>query len=465
MRSFFTYRPNISFRDNEHKNKSKELSHFIYFLKQFPKNEIWRFFVERDKYRHDRELLRSCHFSLYGTNDEDEFVMEEKLKERTIQELYDVNIHDPVILKNYRQLNWDNKKKFNIFDVIKNYKAWLGFEQNEPEYLKHVINGFCTCLDAITDNKDLSLDFIKSLHKKCTEKVKNINASPGKLREKEIRWGVTGFDTKDGIKENMQLMQNAKNKYGEHGIYFKTYSINEWINVIDLDDYEEKSDTGNEKDDIETDNKKNLDDAWNDFSNELSKNRYVYYCAINKNKETLEKICNDLIENLNKSLSEPHTEDEKLKIIFTFMKEFVLHHPFNDGVGRTLSMILTQYLLMKENLLPFIIHNSNIIPGHSVEQLIDEYKRGKKEMEEILGNPNYFDKTNSTDEKTIQLFEIQTSKLLQESDKNEKKYFLNCIKIYEKQKNKLLEKLNTFSIDEQNETSNDSKFTTKKNNK
>ncbi|AWN75222.1 hypothetical protein [Legionella anisa] len=53
---------------------------------------------------------------------------------------------------------------------------------------------------------------------------------------------------------------------------------------------------------------------------------------------------------------------------------------YDDGVGHTYSMLLLQYLLMRENLMPVLLTDSNMIPGLSVQQLVDEYLKAEKEM-------------------------------------------------------------------------------------
>lgn len=130
------------------------------------------------------------------------------------------------------------------------------------------------------------------------------------------------------------------------------------------------------------------DTLWNAQGNFL-----VEHCEGGHVKENIHEILNKIgeqqISELETQLTQAKNTGGKLTAIFSYLKHAVLLHPFQDGVGRTYSMLLLQFLLMRENLLPIIIHNSNVIPGYSVQELVNEYVRAEDEMEKILQNPAY----------------------------------------------------------------------------
>jgi len=144
--------------------------------------------------------------------------------------------------------------------------------------------------------------------------------------------------------------------------------------------------------------------------------------------EFLKNISTQLILDLETSLNEAYSKEQKLIAIFTYLKHAVLHHIFTDGVGRTFSMLLLQYLLLRENLLPILIINSNIIPGKSVKELVDEYYRAEREMEIILKDPSYINNSRLADPN------IDTNTLYSKLTHSEKEVFDASLNVYRETK-------------------------------
>lgn len=104
----------------------------------------------------------------------------------------------------------------------------------------------------------------------------------------------------------------------------------------------------------------------------------------------------------------------------------VLFHPFDDGVGRTYSMLLMQYLLMREHLMPVIFEDSNMIPGLSVEQLVIEYLRAEKEMGLVLKDPSYITGSKFSSPN------VDSDSLLNSQDSEHQAMFQNCLNLLKK---------------------------------
>ncbi|WP_454785042.1 hypothetical protein [Legionella sp. WA2024007413] len=368
-------------------NKEKNKAH--YFLQNFPCIELWRFFVERSRYD-DRQFsydlliksLEDIKINFHGAYRilKREEIME-YLETVKLNELYQLATRGFSIF-NLSLLNliihffkFEEQDQQLLKDYIEMRRAWTGFEQSEPGYMLGMAHGFAFILKNLHQADALDIEFIKSLHASCTAGVKNLFTI---VREGEFRknslvgWALDSKqNTFDGIFEILLYMQTPECK----GLSFIDKSGKVIASTRDKDfDPREKA--------VLIWDMLKQDQVINIRCSEMDE-------KIVDVERYLNEVCHSHLMTYKKEISESNSKREKLTAIFKFIKYMVLHHPFPDGVGRTLSMLLTFYLLMVNNLLPVILKNSNNIPGWSVKEMVEEYLSLENEMKEVLRNPSY----------------------------------------------------------------------------
>lgn len=409
----------------KNENLSTE-NNFKRFLENYPEKEFWRFFVERDRYDRRESLYHILYQKLNKVSLEDAKkisvqIIEDNVSSLTIGNIYEVvtdmdDIQTLEALDNHFHLK--NRKAEILGDVINRNQGWVGFEDNEPGYLTNITNAFNYILKNSVDKKKLDLDFIKEIHKLATQNVKNMleGTTPGEFRKNNARWDINQVgDSLDGLKENMDYLKTLELEWNNPGILIYTR---------DSDKIVKRFNTFITKD--------TQDLAAAIWSLVKPENEVYYHTTdatkIDTSKDFLTIVSNRLLDELDKALIAAHSKEEKLTAIFTYLKRSVLHHVFDDGVGRTFSMLLLQYLLIKEDLLPVLIKNSNFIPGLSVKELVDEYLRAEKEMELILKDPDYI---NSKD---IVEKNVNSDDLLKSLPQHEQDMFLENLAAYKNTK-------------------------------
>ncbi|MGQ3892613.1 hypothetical protein [Legionella sp. CNM-4043-24] len=383
------------------------------FFSRFPKQEFWRFFIERIRYDLRPFVYRES-FKIMGGKETVElsaiksFVKQFRMRVRDLSSCGASFAADAISL-----FHAEDKMDDLVFDILESGSyglGWINFEQSEPGYLKHVTEGFCFILDNLSTDAPLTNDFIKKLHEICTRDVKNmLEQVPGQFRTEIVSWSMTRtFDSLCGLTESITHLQLVEQKYQFPGTNLATKPKNGSVKCY-------SSFVGHDP---------------RELANELMesvKNGGLVSYYTNEQPSTnnfLNDVTEHLLNELNSSLNKAATEKDKLKSIFTFIKYTVLHHPFTDGVGRTYSMILLQYLLMKEKLLPFLIVNSNIIPGFSVDELIECYLKGKEEMKRILNDPSYISSADFFDPN------VSTEDILEKAPEKFKTLFQECLTVW-----------------------------------
>ncbi len=354
------------------------------FFNYFPEKEFWRFFVERSRYDFRTELYRKLFAKMNGVSEESAKIIpvseiEECVKDITVGQVYELadklNDHEALTALN-NLFHAQNRKSERITSLFNQHQAWLGFEDNEPGYLLNVTKGFCLVVQHVMSNEPLTLEFIKELHKTSTQEVKNmLEQKSGEFRSYGASWQMDSkLDSLEGLTETIDYLKSVEKKMGIAGLD---------ISILSKDGNENISSF------LTEDTHLLATRIWN----QLKDGAIIYYNSREKtaldSSKFLHSVCSDHILELEEALKHFDSKQGKLTAIFTYLKHDVLHHPFQDGVGRTYSMLLLQDLLMRENFLPVLILNSNIIPGHSVRELVEEYLRAEKEMEKILDVPDY----------------------------------------------------------------------------
>ena len=402
------------------------------FLEEFPMKEIWRFFVEQKRYDFRIKLYETLYRMLNGLTREvpinvDIATIENSVREIRVKEVCRMarETNNTELLHHFETLFKEkDKRELLITDIFNKHQGWRGFEEFEPGYLSSVMDGFNFILKSLLNETPFDLEFIVLLHKTCTRNVKNMLEGhyPGELRNDDVCWICTKEnDSIEGLTETID--------------YIKSIEISEQLTGFFFDLSNKKTKKTDTITQFKDKNSFELAEIiWNAINNE----KMEVAMGIDEDKKIdlkafLTTICNKHLENFHHKMAEAKTKEQKLNAIFTYLKYTVLHHPFQDGVGRTYSMLLPQYLFMRENLLPGLLFDSNIIPGYSVKELVGVYLDAEKEMEKIFKNKHYI----SSDD--FCKHNIDTNKLLENITLDEKNYFLMCVSKFESAAKNFLE--------------------------
>lgn len=408
------------FKQHDSKEQISREDNVRRFLEGFPDIEFWRFFVERERYDARYEFCYEIYSRKFNSLPAPEIrsrsleQMKKELNSLTIGDLFEIFTSEQD-KKFLAMLRLENRKKERLTEYIDKLVGWQAFEDGEPGYLIHATRGLSSVLSSLANDEPLTTNFIKNLHKIATENVKNMyTLTPGRFRHTWVAWQLSEFgDSLSGLIESIDYLKSIKEKYGYNYHSFNIYENDKPVQIIS---------------DLTKSSKELAETLWN-----AQFNSFVQHFEGGSAKNNIDEILNAIgeqqISELETQLTQAKTKDEKLIAIFSYLKHAVLLHPFQDGVGRTYSMLLLQFLLMRENLLPIIIHNSNIIPGYSVQELVKEYVRAEDEMEKILQDPDYV----SSDEFAKPNVDTEYLRTFIPNDT-----FATCLKIYQDAKESFL---------------------------
>jgi|GEM_PF-4889476 len=353
------------------------------FFERFPAIELWRFFVERSRYdsrayaygvmRDAIKKIASDGEVLKINKDEvDAYLQTVSLKD--IWKLVNTGGFNQAtmdlgnLIFYFFKFSEEDERSFK--DYIEMLQAWNGFEETEPGYLLGMANGFSLIVEKLREQEECNSEFIKSLHCVCMTNVKVLMfGDPGKFRQGfPASWVLDSKQsTLEGIFEILEYMKSDECK----GLAFCI-----GLTVIGTRDKT-------------FDSREKAEWIWSEIKkgSRVSINTDEPYEKIADVDAYLTERCDFHWNVYKKEISEVKSKKETLTAIFKFIKFTVLHHPFPDGVGRTMSMLETQYLFMSNNLLPVILENSNFIPGWGVQEMVEHYLLLEKEMKEALRDP------------------------------------------------------------------------------
>ena len=416
----------------------------VKFLKTFPLEEFWRFFVERARYDYRETLYRFIYKQLT-------LVEGEELEKTSIETILNSELFQKLTLKEYKDLlkerglnssmfkflnvDYKKSKKERLKDLLDKHQGWLGFESKEPGYLMGMTKGLCFILESIDNKRKLNVNLIKELHRLCMDKVKNTreNTKPGEFRSDNdvAAWDILpgGCETFEGLVENITYLAAIQGKYPTdmEMLFNKDEKLLMYAspknNDSEIEIWTQKELGKRSYNAYVSFKNKNPEEIAKEIWAAAKEGKHVQYVTSENGGNLLSRIQEDCIQELESSLIKAKDKHEKLTAIFTFLKHVVLFHPFDDGVGRTYSMLLLQYLLMRENLMPVLLMDSNMIPGLSVQQLVGEYLRAEKEMEAIMEDPSYISSSKFV------IANVDTTTLLKSKSSEEQTMFQNCLNL------------------------------------
>jgi hypothetical protein len=260
----------------------------------------------------------------------------------------------------------------------KEQNGWLGYATREPNCLPASFNALEYALNDLTD-QNISVEFIKNIHKSATENVEQLNSHtiPGELRFShggyilEQRYQYP-FMSKEGF---LQLHQKVNDELIKYGACIISMTKQEAAFLNSKTYYQQVGAMKNSTVPAE--------ELWENSEPTLHPQVLFYRAPDAKHLNMLlEKVC----QKYNVDIKNATTPEEKLKIIATAVQQIEQLHVFPDANGRT-STILLQRLLLQNGFFPAMLYNPNHIDGYSLDELIDEIKKGVNHTKTMTTHP------------------------------------------------------------------------------
>ncbi|KTD06147.1 ankyrin repeat-containing protein [Legionella gratiana] len=236
--------------------------------------------------------------------------------------------------------------------------GWQGYESREPGSLSAALESLCsTALEIEESDKDfeLSVDLIKSIHKKCGRKVEELaDKNPGEPRTTEpVSFGIPANRASiKGIEEFLQLFFLRKSKAsfgpGQGGMFAPKF---------DKDYFE----------DLQQEQIPELAKSiYADMCNHGHSVTSHFYLAV---RENVEFFLEAITQSYNNEIKQAKTVDEKLQVIAKHIRQYEVLHPFRDANGRTFVNNLLNILLMQQGLPPATFYEPNVFDLYSTNEL------------------------------------------------------------------------------------------------
>lgn len=284
-----------------------------------------------------------------------------------------------------------------IFDYNRRFMGPAGFDQPSPEdiqargaqgrtehekgYMSSMFSGLNYVLATI--DEPLSIEYLQELHDAAVSKSMRETLRGGVMKEEPIhergyretygRYISVGL-TGEGVRRNVTLagLRELRNRIRNGDNYFRIL-FQEDIPKVNMDvlSFGEKP----IPDDL--DKKEISDEEMYNMIREGKNEHDLYTIRFGCDPKEMFNRLETIINEFNQSIADPGiSDDEKIKIIAICVQNILLTHPFLDGNGRTMSLLLNK-LLLQHNLSPTIIENPTMIDAFSVAELCEEIKKGQ----------------------------------------------------------------------------------------
>ncbi len=254
----------------------------------------------------------------------------------------------------------------------------LGFDEKEPGYLRGMMKG----LDFICkDTSTLSVGYLSKLHDYCTEPVLVVQHADTVDGDIEIK---TSFDR--GIDQSTKsfglISEEPRKNVSKEGLSELRNKMLRGDNSFCL----ERSGTTEQ---ITAKDKEALEDLDALYAKIQTGEWAVVTTSIPK-KEMLKAKLQAIINDYETNIKMADTAEKKIEVIANCVHELELAHPFADGNCRTLVVLLTNKLLIQENLSPAILENPNRFDAYSVKELCSEISHGMVRFNECKNTSNLY---------------------------------------------------------------------------
>jgi hypothetical protein len=229
--------------------------------------------------------------------------------------------------------------------------GWIGFCRREVNFLIAMTNGFGFISQTIM--QPLTVDYLIELHRLSTDNVLDLERNnlicPTAEGKRDIRHNQeTGFRLLAGL----------------------NFSFD---GLIELTRESQIPDVG--------------------YSLQISRDVLVLHPDCAPAEKIAERL-NKAIVYYAEQMATADTREKKLECIVRLIAQLERIHPFSDGNCRTLCVLVLNRELIRNGFLPVILDNPNRFDGFSIDELMEEVKRGMQHFLDVKsGNVGYFGKT------------------------------------------------------------------------
>lgn len=242
----------------------------------------------------------------------------------------------------------------------------LGFDTSERDTEQGYLSGMFKGLNYVFESIDtpLSLRYLETLHEKVIDKVTKVEVvsqgaqAHGKGFRKDttpVEFGFTPTGEKQNVTEAgfIELLDHVRSGNS----YFR-------VELNDFSRLDQKALESEQRSDQE------LYKVMMQMGGSVS--------ILPKGPGVLNDRISKIIENFQVSMSNPQvtSNDDKIRAIAICIHQLELTHPFDDANCRTMSLLLNK-LLIQHELGPTILENPNRIDAYSIDELVDEIKKGQ----------------------------------------------------------------------------------------
>ena len=264
----------------------------------------------------------------------------------------------------------------------KKYDGWVGYEAGEPGSVQALLNGFAYMVDNFDLTAGLRSTYLLDLHKVCMMGVqtKNLKSSPGDLRY--LNAGMP-FLPKTTSLENLHEILTMRRGDGTN--VFNTAAYMKPAEALNADELYNA---------IQRLGKLNYRNWYPNLSQsdqialEKKSGLQAFYKAKHQVQMQFAIKVDDIVERFNNSITQSTSADERLRAIALVVRELELLHPFPDGNCRTVACVLLTQMLLNYEFSPALLENPNLDGELSLEQWIEEIRKGMRLFEQLLQDPS-----------------------------------------------------------------------------
>ena len=264
----------------------------------------------------------------------------------------------------------------------KKYNGWVGYEAGERGSIQALINGFAFMIDNFDISGGLRATYLRELHKICMMSVEteNLKSSPGDIRY--LNSGMPFFAKTTTLEHLVEVLEMRS---GDGTAVFNSKKWGKPAEELDADEIYEF---------IQKEKKINYRNWYPNLDKKVQEaiegklSLHEFYDAKHSVQMMIVSKMEEIIERYNKSIRKAKTDEKKLRAIALVPRELELLHPFPDGNSRTFSCITLTQLLMFNGFPPAILENPNLDNEVSLNQWIEEIKKGMQRTIELIKNPN-----------------------------------------------------------------------------
>jgi hypothetical protein len=263
------------------------------------------------------------------------------------------------------------KSKNNALDQFPRSEMWrLGMEvtrQNEgpeafhrgknpePGYMQGIQDGYALIMNSVKNKQRLNADMLAEIHDTCINTISDAHIERDLTSYRDqlvavysislLEHDKRGYFTDQGVRELLdKIMQGEKTSEGQDRFFIVISNKSGGKKVYDSESL----------------NSLNIEQVFLSIKNP---DNFISFNSMSEHPDAIKARSQAYIDIFYKKMSKATTDDEKLALIITLVKDLEQLHPFPDANGRTISMLTLNKLLIDHGFSPVMLDNPNRIDG------------------------------------------------------------------------------------------------------